>query len=44
MTDGPKMGVSNFPQVSAAQWHTPDMKSTKNWAMTKPRTTGSGVE
>lgn len=42
MTVEPKIGVSKFPHVSAAQCSIPDKKSTKSWAMIKPRTTGRG--
>ena len=40
----PTIGVSNFPQVSHAQWSNPEEKSTTNWAIIKPKTVVSGLE
>lgn len=38
----PKIGVSTFPHVSAAQWNSPDIKSIKSCAIMNASTTGSG--
>lgn len=41
---GPKIGVLNSPHVSHAQWRSPLIKSTKNWAKINPKTTGRGLD